>query len=83
MQANTIKIEDPLLGQVYKIKPKDVNFSAFVRGLLEKEVKRQQMIRAADEYSRWLAVQEEEASEMADWENADLGSVPKVRKAKK
>lgn len=84
MQATTIKLEDPLLGELKKYLPKEESISSFVRNLLEKEIQRQKMIQAAEEYSHFLAAHPEEKEGLEEWESADLTtSVKRIQKRKK
>lgn len=79
MEATTIKIENPLLNQLNKIKPGDKSFSAFAREILKKEVLRRRLIEAADRYTEFLDSTSSEAEWLADWEKADLAHPPKQR----
>ena len=53
--------------------------------LLEKEIKRAKMLKAADDYMVFLQNHPEEKDELAEWESADLQSTPqsKISKRKK
>lgn len=83
MQATTLKIENPLLDELYKLKPKTLSFSTFVRGLLEKSVRRQKMIEAGDRYAEFLRESPTEGAWLDEWESADLASQPKPGKKRK
>lgn len=82
MEATTIKIEDPLLGNLKKLVPGEKSLSAFVREVLEQEIRRKSMIEAAEKYVRFIESNAKEGEQMAEWESADLESPP-VRKRKK
>lgn len=85
MKATTIKVEYPLLKKVQDIIPREMSLSAFVRGLLEKEVIRQEMIRASEAYCQFMESHPGEKAWLEEWERADLGSPPRhtARRGKK
>lgn len=83
MKATTLKIENPLLNELYGLKPKSQSFSNFVRSLLEKSVRRQKMIRAGERYIEFLTANPDEECWIGEWESADLAAPVKTRKAKK
>lgn len=72
MEATTIKLENPLLNQLYESKPKGLSLSAFVRELLEREVRQRKMAQAAGQYSEFLKANPDEAVWMEEWEAAPL-----------
>lgn len=76
MKATTIKIENPLLHEIVNFKPKTLSISAFIRKILEKEMKRQQLTKAANEYAIWLQDNSEEQKWLNQWEEADLTTPP-------
>jgi hypothetical protein len=76
MKATTIKLEKPLLDQIYELMPKGKSLSKFVKEVLQKEVNRSKMVQAASEYNSFLAENLEEASLESDWEKADLSTDP-------
>lgn len=76
MKATTIKLEKPLLDQIYELMPKGKSLSKFVKEVLQKEVNRSKMAQAASEYNSFLSENLEEASLESDWEKADLSSDP-------
>lgn len=83
MKATTLKIENPLLDELYGLKPKAQSFSNFIRGLLEKSVRRQKMIRAGERYADFLNTNPDEARWVGEWESGDLAGPVKTRKSKK
>ena len=72
MKANTIKIEDPLLGELYGIKPKNITFSEFLRSLLKQVVTRNKMAIAAEKYAAFLNENPDENEWLNEWTEADL-----------
>ncbi len=76
MKANTLKIEEPLLGDLNKIRPASESFSSFVRLLLKQAVRREKMAHAAEQYAQLLKDEGEEREWLDDWESADLTSPP-------
>lgn len=72
MEATTIKLENPLLNQLYESKPEGLSLSAFVRELLEREVLQRKMAQAAGQYSEFLKVHPDETVWMEEWEAAPL-----------
>ena len=76
MKANTLKIEDPLLGEINKMRPPDQSFSAYVRLLLKQAVRREKMAHAAEQYAQLLKDEGEEREWQDEWESADLASSP-------
>lgn len=83
MKATTLKIEEPLLNKLHHFRPKDISFSAFVRGILEKEVRRRKMQNAASQYMEFLASDPIEKKWLEDWDASDLLVPPKKLKEKK
>lgn len=79
MKASTLKIEQPLLKELYQIKPKKMSFSAFVKQSLESFVNRQKAIQAAHTYQQWLANNKEETTWLDEWESAPLSKEPRKK----
>ena len=72
MKASTLKIEQPLLKELYQLKPKSMTFSAFVKNSLEAFVNRQKAVEAARKYQDWLSKNKAESVWLESWENAPL-----------
>jgi hypothetical protein len=83
MQATTIKIEDPMLSEIKNILPKDQSLSAFIREVLEREIRRRKMIDAGNQYAEFLAGSASEREWLEDWESADLTNAPSVSATKR
>lgn len=77
MSATTIKIEDPLLSELRSVMPERESVSAFIREILEHDIERRKMRRAAEEYTKFLAFQKEERNWLGDWESTPLSEPPK------
>jgi hypothetical protein len=80
MKATTIKVEGELLRELERTKPAAQTLSAYVRGLLERELRRLKMADAADRYERFLRETPDERTWLEEWANADLTSLPKRRR---
>lgn len=74
MKATTLKIENPLLDELYSIKPKTQSLSNFVRGILDAVVRRNKMIQAGESYADFLQKNSTEAVWLDEWESADLAA---------
>ncbi len=72
MQATTIKLENPLLGEVKKCISKEESLTSFVRKVLEKEIQKRKMIESADQYLKFLDQNPEEKAWLTEWEKEDL-----------
>lgn len=79
MKASTIKIENPLLNSLYRIKPHHMSLSAFVREVLEQNVRRRLLAKAAEQYTDFLKENEGEVAWFREWEQADLANPPKKK----
>ena len=82
MKATTIKIEDPLLGELEKAKPASQSISSYVREVLENDLKRHKVAEAAVQYEAFVAAHPEEREWMSDWDKADLSHPPKQKTKK-
>ncbi len=82
MSATTIKIESPLLDQLVKILPKDRSISAYVREVIEQDIRRKELIEAAEKYCDFLEAHPDEKGELEEWESFSLDLPPKKTSAK-
>ena len=82
MSATTLKIEGELLNELNHLRPKDQSLSAFVRGILEQTIRKQQMIAAAEQYTDFLKSCSDEAMWLEEWEQTDLESPPQSKNRK-
>jgi hypothetical protein len=80
MGATTIKVEGKLLDELTRAKPSNLSLSAFVRVILEREVLRQKLGDAAEQYARFLEKTPQEREWLSEWERTDLASPPKSRR---
>lgn len=76
MKATTVKIEGALLTGLKKFKPASLSVSAYVRGLIEGDIRRQSLAAAAREYQGFLASQPSEQEWLDHWMQADLANSP-------
>jgi hypothetical protein len=79
MRATTIKVEGQLLKELERAKPQSVSLSAYVRDILQREIRRRQMAEAADRYVGLVRDAPDERDLLAEWERADLTTPPKGR----
>jgi hypothetical protein len=79
MKATTIKLEGELLSDLEKAKPESLSLSAYVREILNKDLRRRKLAQAAASYEDFLAANPEEKSWLREWDEADLASPPKRR----
>lgn len=80
MKATTIKVEGDLLQELERAKPAAQSLTTFVRDVLRREVRRQQMAAAADRYTEFLAEDSEERAWLDEWDRADLARPPRRRR---
>lgn len=83
MHATTVKIEGNILDELKRMIPEDKTLTAFVREVLEREIRRRKMVHAAEEYASFLKKSPEEAEWLKNWEETDLTSLPKKRRKRK
>lgn len=79
MQATTIKIENPLLSELKKFLPKGESISSFIREVLERDLQRRKMIKAAETYMEFLDTNPEEKQWLEDWGDSDLITEAKTK----
>jgi predicted CopG family antitoxin len=77
MKATTIKIEGELLRKLEQVKPPGTSVSAFVRGILRKDLQRRKLAESAVAYEEFVASNAEEQSWLREWDEADLAAPPK------
>jgi hypothetical protein len=77
MKATTIKVEGELLAELERTKPAAQSLTAYVRSILRQEVRRQQMIAAAERYTDFLQQHADERTWLEEWDRADLARPPK------
>lgn len=80
MRATTVKVEGELLADLEQTKPPSQSLSAYVRSVLEKEVRQRKMAEAAEQYTEFLRGHADERAWLEDWDNADLARAPKRRR---
>jgi len=80
MKATTIKVEGDLLQELERAKPPSQTLSAYVRSLLEREMRRRKIADAADRYADFLRETPEERTWLDEWANADLARPPRRRR---
>jgi predicted CopG family antitoxin len=72
MPAATVRIQGELLEALYRLKPAGETLASVVRELLESEIRRRRMARAALDYSVFLAAHPAETEELGNWAAAPL-----------
>jgi hypothetical protein len=80
MKATTIKVEGDLLRDLERVKPPSQSLSAYVRSVLEQEVRRNKMIEAAVRYAEFLRREPGERAWLDEWDRADLARPPQRRR---
>jgi predicted CopG family antitoxin len=80
MKATTIKLEGDLLKQLETVKPESMSVSAFVREVLERDIRQRRMASAASEYRNFIESNPEEKRWLREWEKADLIAPPKGKR---
>lgn len=76
MKATTVKIEGKLLEEIKAAKPASRSVSAHVRHVLKKDLERRKMRDAATAFKAFVEAHPEERAWLAEWDSADLASVP-------
>lgn len=80
MKATTIKVEGELLAELERAKPNAQGLTTYVRSILRREVRRQQMAAAADRYSEFLQQHPDERAWLDAWDRADLARPPRKKR---
>ena len=80
MKATTIKVEGELLAELERAKPAAQSLTTYVRSVLRQEVRRQQMMAAAERYTEFLQQHAVERASLEEWDRADLASSPKGKR---
>jgi len=80
MKATTVKVDGELLKELEATKPTSQTLTAYVRSLLEGELRRRKMAAAADRYAAFLRETPEEQAWLDEWATADLVKPPKRRR---
>ena len=81
--ATTIKLEGAILKELNEFKRSDQSLSALIRELLQSELWRRKMARAAQDYMSFLEENPAESLEMDGWSSALLDSDLKSGKKRK
>lgn len=82
MKASTFKLDGKLLRAIASIKPSTKSLSAFVREVLENEVKRKKLQAAGAIYMEFLSENPAERDWLEEWQKAPLESPPRGKKKK-
>lgn len=77
MGATTVKLDAELLREISSVKPDEQTLAAYVREALQRDVRRQQMRRAAEAYVALLRDNPKEREAVEEWEAAPLASNPR------
>lgn len=80
IKATTIKVDGNLLAELVQAKPPTQSLTAYVREVLEREVRRLKMLAAADAYTEFLRANPDERAWLEEWDRADLAQAPKRRR---
>lgn len=71
-----------MLEELEKAKPPSKSVSAYVRDVLESDIRRRRVAEAAAEYKVFVASHPDEQASLDDWDKADLASPPRRKKGK-
>jgi hypothetical protein len=80
MRATTVKVEGDLLKELERTKPPRQSISAYVRSILEREMRRLKMADAGERYARFVRDSPDEGTWLTEWDRADLAKPPARRK---
>ena len=80
MKATTIKVEGDLLQEIERAKPPQQSISAYVRSILEREMRRLKMAHAGERYARFVRDAPDESAWLEEWDRADLAAPPARRR---
>jgi len=83
MSATTIKLEGPILKELKDFKRANQSLSSLIRELLQSELRRRKMARAAQDYMSFMKENTAESMEMDAWSMALLDSDVKPGKKRK
>jgi hypothetical protein len=83
MKATTIKLDGAILGELKALRRPDQNLTALVRELLNAQIHRSKMVRAAEEYTAFLRENPKESMELDAWASAPLDRESSVRPRKR
>jgi len=83
MKATTIKVEGALLESLERTKPPKQSLSAYVRALLERALRQEQLSVAADRYAQFVRESPEEAEWLGEWERSDLTTAPAKKRSRR
>jgi hypothetical protein len=76
MKATTVKVEGALLKELERAKPPEQSISAYVRTILEQEMRRRRMAQAGERYAQFVRDSSDERAWLTEWESADLEKPP-------
>ena len=75
-----MKLEGDLLEQLKAVKPESMSVSAFVREVLERDIRQRKMASASSEYRNFIESNPEKKRWLREWEKADLIAPPKGKR---
>ena len=78
MGSTTVKIEGALAEAVAEYKTQGLSTAAYVRSLIEADIRRAKMENAGRQYAAFLRNDPAAGAEMQEWENANLASPPRT-----
>lgn len=82
MKATTIKLDGLLLKNIESTRDRTESVTAFVKSVVEAELRRRKLRKAAEKYQRFLEAHPAEQQAQKEWDDADLASPPKSRSRK-
>ena len=81
MRATTIKVEGKLLDELERAKPASQSLTAYVRSVLQQEVRRKQLVAAAEQYADFIRQNADERAGLEEWDRADLARPPRRKRS--
>lgn len=80
MKSNTIRLEEPLLHELYPLLENRQSLASLVRAILQKEISRHKQRKAAEKYVAFLDENPSERALLEEWESTDLTSGLKTKR---
>jgi hypothetical protein len=79
MKATTIKVEGNLLEELNGVKPPSQSVSAYVRSLIQHDIRQHKLRESAEQYQAFLATHSEESQLLDEWDAIDLANAPRKK----
>lgn len=83
MRANTIRLDENLLNEIYPLLAPKQSLASYVREVLQKEIRRHTMLQAGRTFVNFLAGNQEEQQLLDSWEKVDLAKPVRRKRTKR